>query len=272
MYLYNGKELQEDFDLDWYSLSRLFGNYGARMYDAQLGRWHVPDPMAEKYYGWSTYQYVRNNPIIRIDPNGMRDSLFINGNDAIQALQELQKSTTMLLTRDNSTGKVTATGNISTENDARLTELINSSSIDVNVNAGNGVKMNDGSPFIGGAFMGNTVTIGEEGNTVVANQEINPYILSKMSSLNNAKGQDVLHEITEAYEGAKISQASGTSSPPAGVSRSVYQLAHNRAVPQSGYIYEIKDYTKGELHYITTPIPPNPYIKVKTGKTFLTIN
>ena len=31
------------------------------------------DPLAEKYESWSTYQYVRNNPILRIDPNGMND-------------------------------------------------------------------------------------------------------------------------------------------------------------------------------------------------------
>jgi hypothetical protein len=31
------------------------------------------DPLAEKYYTWTTYQYVRNNPIRRIDPNGMDD-------------------------------------------------------------------------------------------------------------------------------------------------------------------------------------------------------
>jgi hypothetical protein len=33
----------------------------------------VVDPLAEKYVAWSTYQYVRNNPILRIDPNGMSD-------------------------------------------------------------------------------------------------------------------------------------------------------------------------------------------------------
>ena len=63
-YKYNGKELDRKGGLDWY-------DYGARHYDAAIGRWHVVDPMAEKYYLWFPYAYCLGNPVRFIDPTGM---------------------------------------------------------------------------------------------------------------------------------------------------------------------------------------------------------
>jgi RHS repeat-associated protein len=68
-YRFNGKELNEDFGLEWY-------DFGARWFDPAIGRWNAVDPLAENYFPLSTYNYVANNPIILIDPNGME---IING-------------------------------------------------------------------------------------------------------------------------------------------------------------------------------------------------
>ena len=62
-YQYNGKELYADLGFDWMP-------YGARYYDAAVGRFVGVDPLAADYAAWSTYNYVFGNPISFIDPDG----------------------------------------------------------------------------------------------------------------------------------------------------------------------------------------------------------
>jgi RHS repeat-associated protein len=75
-YLYNGKELIEDNGLHYY-------DYGARMYDPTIGRWGVVDPLADQREWVSPYNYVQNNPMLRVDPDGMLDDYFAIVNDEL---------------------------------------------------------------------------------------------------------------------------------------------------------------------------------------------
>ena len=69
-YKYNGKELDRKGGLGWY-------DYGARMYDAALGRFMKTDRFSEKYVSLSPYQYGANNPVNNIDVNG--DNVYVSG-------------------------------------------------------------------------------------------------------------------------------------------------------------------------------------------------
>jgi RHS repeat-associated protein len=70
-YKYNGKELDRMHGLDLF-------DYGARHYDAAIGRWMSIDPLAEKYYSISTYAYVANNPVNYVDLRGDSITTIVN--------------------------------------------------------------------------------------------------------------------------------------------------------------------------------------------------
>jgi RHS repeat-associated protein len=68
-YLYNNKEFQDDMmqskKLVWY-------DYGARMYDPQLGRFFGIDPVIEDFPSHTPYNYAFSNPITNIDLYGLQ--------------------------------------------------------------------------------------------------------------------------------------------------------------------------------------------------------
>ena len=71
--LYNGKELQTDYNLQWY-------DYGARYYDPQIARWTTPDPLSEANRKWSPYRFAYDNPMRFLDPDGMLEGDYYNKN------------------------------------------------------------------------------------------------------------------------------------------------------------------------------------------------
>ena len=77
---YNGKGFDNKKGLNWY-------DYGARHYDATLGRFTTVDPLADKMPTWSPYTYCYNNPVRLIDENG----LFPGPGDLFKTKQEAAK-------------------------------------------------------------------------------------------------------------------------------------------------------------------------------------
>ena len=168
--------------------------------------------------------------------NHMGSGVVIYGTAKSKYLSELQKGAERYGVRlEMNNGKLrgihTGTGTISTEGQ-QILNAVNAKNILIKINADykrittiNGITLN----LIVGAFGGNEIN----GNSAIAYQYVNPSDLEIVDDFFEEHGQTSLHEMTEAYEGAKISIVNGISSGLKGTEGSVYDEAHINAISSS---------------------------------------
>jgi RHS repeat-associated protein len=226
-YMFNAKEFDEENGMYYYE---------ARYYNPPM--FISRDPLFEKYPFMSPYAYTANNPLRYIDPTGK--DVEITGAEKKSAFKELKAGAARhdikvkINKNGQITGKYTGKGEISSEGQ-QILNAINDKSVKVNINATDGNTTDGKQPFFGGSFLGSTLT---SESTATARQDVNPSDLRAISSNYSKPGQDMLHEVTEAYQGGLLAIEIGKSVSNSLVDKSNYDIAHARAIPQSGNIYE----------------------------------
>ena len=227
-----GKEEVELHGFDMY-------DSGARWQYSLIPRFSTIDPLAEKYYHLSPYAYCAGDPVNLVDPDGRKIRITgklyqeaLAGLEYISGLElELDKDNYLFIKND-----IDNTGEYDNLESELLARIINDNNICVNIRTLNTqeIAQEYNNYVLGGAFNGNNYD--KNNNIVYTLQTVDPKILNRISSVNSKPGADMLHEVSESYEGALIAREESRSIGNSKKDLAFYQKAHKRAYPQSGEI------------------------------------
>ena len=82
---YQSSDLRFKFTEKERDVESSYDYFGARYYDARIGNWTSIDPLMEKHYDYSPYNYVLRNPFKLVDPDGRQTLVWdVIKNTAIQ--------------------------------------------------------------------------------------------------------------------------------------------------------------------------------------------
>ena len=229
-------------------------NFNGRMYDPVLAHFLSPDPYIqspENPLNYNRYAYCLFSPLQYVDPSGMTIHL-IGGakKKTIFYLQKMCSNLTISIDKkgilsysvnDNVMYKKNGTPKITYEENL-LCSIIDNQSISISLiaNWGNRFKSKLGNIIhtkLGGGFGGSTYNNDE---TADAEQYISMNLVHKYFHLYDI-GSLILHEISEAYCGAKIAikEKRNTCIPLVDESQCLdYDNAHGLAYPQPIPIFE----------------------------------
>jgi RHS repeat-associated protein len=177
-----------------------------RYYSSTQGRFTTADPIPMTSQRPSDpqrlnlYAYVRGNPLVNVDPNGL--DLYATGSEAQRYVDDLEKATGLKLKRDSKTGKISivSEGKKLSKEAQRIKTIIGDTNNTVRIEA---IRDTAGtSQVVVGLFEGG-------GRQTLDYADIDKFGKQKGGSTS---GSIVIHETTEAYEGLTNPQSLAATS------------------------------------------------------------